>query len=116
MVLEEFQLRLIPLTADEFGALWTAWQDIARARTEAVIDDTIAAQTKEGSATQADLDRIVTLTRHVRASLTGIQPLSAALRKKAATKPRSRASALVETPSLSNKNSTRIFVPWSRKR
>jgi len=62
MDLEEFQLCLIPLTADEFSALATAWQDIARVRTEAMIDATNAAQTKEGGVTQADLHQIVTLT------------------------------------------------------
>lgn len=41
---EQFQLRLIPLTADELSALAAEWQQIVRGQTEAVIEATITAQ------------------------------------------------------------------------
>ncbi|MDW4547842.1 mechanosensitive ion channel family protein [Defluviimonas sp. D31] len=62
MELEEFKLRLIPLTLEELSALALRWQEIVRGQTEAVVHATVASQNKEGGQTQEDLNRIVELT------------------------------------------------------
>lgn len=41
LAIEEFELRLIPLTVDELTALADAWQAIARERTDAVVEKSV---------------------------------------------------------------------------
>ncbi len=51
--LEELQLRLIPLTADQLGSLAAAWQEQARAATQAAVDKSLEIRAAEGSETEA---------------------------------------------------------------
>ena len=46
--LEELQLRLIPLTADQLGSLAAAWQEQARAVTQATVDKSLEIRAAEG--------------------------------------------------------------------
>ncbi|MEM6889110.1 MAG: mechanosensitive ion channel family protein [Pseudomonadota bacterium] len=62
MGIEEFELRLIPLTVGELSALAARWQEIVRAQTDAVVEATIAADQKQGGPSQEELDAIVALT------------------------------------------------------
>lgn len=59
---DDFQLRLIPLTATELSALATRWQDIVRGQTDAVVEKTISARNQAGGPTQQDNEAIVALT------------------------------------------------------
>jgi len=61
--LEEFFLRLLPLTAAELSALAARWQEIVRGQTDAVVEATIESQKKPGGPTQEDVDGIVELTQ-----------------------------------------------------
>ncbi|RYH09066.1 mechanosensitive ion channel family protein [Tropicimonas sp. IMCC6043] len=60
--LEELELRLIPLTADELSALAKRWQEIVQEQTTEVIDATIAARSSDTGPTQEDTDSIVSLS------------------------------------------------------
>jgi small conductance mechanosensitive channel len=51
--LEELQLRLIPLTADQLGSLAAAWQEQARAATQAAVDKSLEIRAAEGTETEA---------------------------------------------------------------
>lgn len=62
MDLEEFELRLIPLTTDQLSALAANWQTIVQDQTQAVIDATIAGRQKPNGPTQQDLDLAVALS------------------------------------------------------
>ena len=74
MGLQEFQLRLIPLTAKELSALATRWQQIVREQTEKVVEATIAAEQKDGGPAQEDIDGIVALIMAL-ARVTTLGPL-----------------------------------------
>jgi small conductance mechanosensitive channel len=50
--LEELQLRLIPLTADQLGALAAAWQGRVRAATQAAVDKSLEIRAAEGTDTE----------------------------------------------------------------
>ena len=52
--LEELQLRLIPLTAEQLGPLAAAWQEHARAATQAAVDKSVAIR----SAEEADAEKL----------------------------------------------------------
>ncbi len=60
--LEEFELQLIPLTKDELSSLAVRWQEIAREKTKAVVEATIAAANEGDGTSEADFDRILRLT------------------------------------------------------
>ncbi|WP_116131481.1 mechanosensitive ion channel family protein [Tropicimonas sp. IMCC34043] len=63
MPIEEFQLRLLPLTADQLSALAEHWQAVARDQTQAVVEATIAAKGTDGVAAQPDaVEKVVELT------------------------------------------------------
>jgi small conductance mechanosensitive channel len=47
--LEELQLRLIPLTADQLGPLAAAWQEQARVATQAAVDKSLEIRAAEGT-------------------------------------------------------------------
>jgi small conductance mechanosensitive channel len=51
--LEELQLRLIPLTADQLGSLAAAWQEQARAAAQATVDKSLEIRAAEGTETEA---------------------------------------------------------------
>jgi small conductance mechanosensitive channel len=51
--LEELQLRLIPLTADQLGSLAAAWQEQARAATQAAVDKSLEIRAAEGTEKEA---------------------------------------------------------------
>jgi small conductance mechanosensitive channel len=51
--LEEFQLRLLPLTANQLGTLAAAWQEQARAATQATVDKSLEIRAAEGTETEA---------------------------------------------------------------
>ncbi|WP_295878599.1 hypothetical protein, partial [uncultured Thiohalocapsa sp.] len=53
IALDELELRLVPLTADELAPLAAAWQDEARAATQAVIDTSLEVRTAEGAEAEA---------------------------------------------------------------
>ena len=59
---EEFELRLIPLTAEQLSALAADWQATVQSQTDAVIEATIVANQKPDGPAQQDLDQIVALT------------------------------------------------------
>ncbi|MFD0980489.1 mechanosensitive ion channel family protein [Tropicimonas aquimaris] len=61
MDLEEFELRLLPLTADQLTALAETWQGIVQEQTSAVVEATIASRTGGKEATEADINSIVEL-------------------------------------------------------
>jgi len=77
--LEELDLRLVPLTADELAPLAAAWQDQARAATQAVIDKSLEIRAADASEAEAlrqerlalveERDRIFEKSRAVIASL-----------------------------------------------
>ena len=60
--LEEFKLKLIPLTKDELSPLAVRWQEIVREKTKVVIEATVATKNKDDGPSQADTDRIQRLT------------------------------------------------------
>jgi small conductance mechanosensitive channel len=47
--LKELQLRLIPLTADQLGALAAAWQEQARSAAQATVDKSLEIRAAEGT-------------------------------------------------------------------
>jgi small conductance mechanosensitive channel len=51
--LDELQLRLIPLTTDQLGSLAAAWQDQARAATQAAIDKSLEIRAAKGTEREA---------------------------------------------------------------
>ena len=51
--LEELQLRLIPLSADQLGSLAAAWQEQARAAAQATVDKSLEIRATEGTETEA---------------------------------------------------------------
>jgi small conductance mechanosensitive channel len=51
--LEELRLRLIPLTAEQLGPLAAAWQEHARAATQAVIDKSLETRASENAGAEA---------------------------------------------------------------
>jgi hypothetical protein len=51
--LEELQLRLIPLTADQLDSLAAAWQEQARAAAQATVDKSFEIRSAEGTETEA---------------------------------------------------------------
>ncbi len=51
--LEELQLRLIPLTADQLSSLSAAWQEQARAAAQATVDKSLEIRAAEGTETEA---------------------------------------------------------------
>lgn len=51
--LEELQLRLIPLTADQLSPLAAAWQERARAATQAAVNKSLEIRAAEGTETEA---------------------------------------------------------------
>lgn len=51
--LEELQLRLIPLTADQLSSLAAVWQEQARAATQAAVDKSLEIRAAEGTETEA---------------------------------------------------------------
>jgi small conductance mechanosensitive channel len=53
IALDELELRLVPLTADELAPLAAAWQDRARAATQAVIDTSLEVRTADGTEAEA---------------------------------------------------------------
>ena len=54
MPLEELQLRLLPLTVDELGALASAWQGNARALTEQAVEAQLAARAAAPDSAEAE--------------------------------------------------------------
>ncbi len=60
--LDEFKLRLLPLTLDELTALAKAWQGIVQKQTQAAVDKTLAARADGGSPNDAEAKEIVALT------------------------------------------------------
>jgi len=61
IALDELQLRILPLTADELAALSEAWLDNARAATEAVIDKVVELRDAGDAATEAQRDERIAL-------------------------------------------------------
>ena len=59
--LEELQLRLLPLTVDQLGALADAWQGIVAAQTQAVVDETIASSKLPEAQREIGRERVVDL-------------------------------------------------------
>lgn len=59
MSLEEFELRLIPLTVTELEGLAQAWQAIVRSRTEDVVQASVEALNASGAAADGAGDRII---------------------------------------------------------
>ena len=51
--LEELELRIIPLTADQLAPLSAAWHEQARAATQAVIDKSLEIRAADGAGTEA---------------------------------------------------------------
>jgi len=62
MALDEFKLRLIPLTVSELEALAVDWQSIVRARTEAVIEANIEVMNATGAAADTAQNRVLELS------------------------------------------------------
>lgn len=80
--IEEFQLRLLPLTVEELSALATRWQEIVRGQTDAVVEATIASQKKPDGPAQEDVDRIVELTNQRNEGFERFSSVVAGLEKK----------------------------------
>ncbi|MFO8152581.1 hypothetical protein, partial [Thioalkalivibrio sp.] len=59
--LEELQIRLVPLTADELAALALAWQGLARDATQAVVDTQLEIRAQGEAAPEALRDQRLAL-------------------------------------------------------
>ena len=62
MGIEEFKLRLIPLTTGELSALAERWQVIVRGQTDSVVDATVKSKKRAGGQGKEYVDRIAALT------------------------------------------------------
>ncbi|WP_068115513.1 mechanosensitive ion channel family protein [Tropicimonas marinistellae] len=60
--LDELELRLLPLTADQLSALAAAWQANVQQQSQAVVDATIDSQSGGGETSADDLENIVRLS------------------------------------------------------
>lgn len=62
MSLQEFELRLLPLTLDELTALADTWQGIVQEQTEAVVEATLAARAEGDAVTEESTNTVVAAT------------------------------------------------------